>query len=182
MYGDRMRDTRAKPSGTRRLLTTTTIDRQDFREAMSRFAAAVLLVTTDGPAGPRGVTVSAACPVSDDPATMLVCLNQGSVHNRRFGDNGNFAINVLSAENERIARAFSGEGKLSVEERFALGGWETRETGAPLLADALVSFDCRLTETRIVATHHVMIGEVAGLRFGPKAPSLLYRDRVYHEL
>lgn len=164
------------------MLTTTTIDRQDFREAMSRFAAAVLLVTTDGPAGRRGVTVSAACSVSDDPATMLVCLNQGSVHNRRFSDNGNFAVNVLSVDGERLARAFSGEGGLSLDERFALGAWERRATGAPLLVDALVAFDCRMIENRVVATHHVMIGTVEAMRFGPKAPSLLYRDRLYHQL
>ena len=101
---------------------------------MSRFAAAVLLVTTDGPAGLRGVTVSAACSVSDDPATMLVCLNQGSVHNRRFSGNGNFAVNVLASGSERLARAFAGEGGLSVEERFALADWDRRVRWSPSTA------------------------------------------------
>lgn len=164
------------------LLTTSKIDRMAFREAMSRFAAAVHLVTTDGPAGRRGLTVSSACSVSDDPATLLVCLNTISPLNRRFEENGNFAVNVLGRANEVAARLFSGEGRLSADERFARAEWETLQTGAPLLADALVGFDCRLTDSRIVATHRVMVGEVVGIRMGARAPSLVYLDRGYHAL
>ncbi|WP_245413474.1 flavin reductase [Mangrovicella endophytica] len=164
------------------MLKTSTIERTAFREAMSRFAAAVHLVTSDGPAGRRGVTVSAACSVSDDPATVLVCLNRSSALNVRFEQNGNFALNVLGESNESVARAFSGEGDLSPEERFASAEFITLETGAPVLADALVSLDCRLVETLIVATHRVMIGEVVALRMGKPDPALVYLDRGYHSL
>ena len=115
------------------LSTLTTIDAAEFRDAMSRHAAAVHLVTTDGPAGRRGVTVSSACSVSDDPATLLVCLNVSSPANDRFEQNGNFAVNLLSERNEAIARAFAGQGGLSPEERFAKGEWTTLQTGAPIL-------------------------------------------------
>jgi len=168
--------------GNETLLTTPTIDRQSFREAMSRFAAAVHLVTTDGPAGRRGVTVSSACSVSDDPATLLVCLNTSSPDNIRFEANGNFALNLLGKEDEAIARAFAGEGRLSPEVRFAKGKWRTEETGAPLLTSALASFDCRLVEARIIATHRVMISEVVSVRVGARAPSLVYVDRGYRSL
>ncbi|MCB8839734.1 flavin reductase [Aurantimonas sp. VKM B-3413] len=149
---------------------------------MSRFAASVHLVTTDGPAGRRGVTVSSACSVSDDPATLLVCLNTSSPDNARFEANGSFALNLLGKDNEALARAFAGEGKLAPDARFAKGEWHAEETGAPLLVSALAAFDCRLLESRIVATHRVMIGEVVGVRIGPRAPSLVYLDRGYHSL
>ncbi|MEX6509088.1 flavin reductase [Jiella sp. M17.18] len=149
---------------------------------MSRFAAAVHLVTTDGPAGRRGVTVSSACSVSDDPATLLVCLNTSSPDNIRFEANGNFALNLLGTEDEAIARVFAGEGSLPSDVRFARGKWRSGETGAPLLATALASFDCRLIEARIVATHRIMIGEVVAVRVGARAPSLVYLDRAYRSL
>lgn len=161
------------------MLTNPTIARTEFREAMSRFAAAVHLVTTDGPAGRRGVTVTSVCAVSDDPATLLVCLNVSSAANVRFEENGVFAVNVLPDRLEPIARAFSGEGRLDLDERFATGRWHVLQTGAPVLEGALASFDCRLVDTRIVATHRVMIGEVAAIRSGEANRSLVYRGRRY---
>ena len=164
------------------LLTTSTIDRDSFRQAMSHFASAVNLVTTDGPAGRRGVTVSSACSVSDDPATLLVCLNTSSPANDRFAENGNFALNLMAGADEKLARAFAGEGGLDPDARFALGEWDILQTGAPVLRSALAGFDCRMRDTRIVATHRVMIGEVVALRSGSPGPSLVYLDRRYRTL
>ena len=165
-----------------RLLTSSNLDAVSFRDAMSRFAAAVHIVTTDGPAGRRGVTVTSVAPVSDDPATLLVCLNTSSVTNDRFAANGCFAVNLLGSQSEQLAQAFAGAGKLEAEERFALGDWETELTGSPLLVGSLASFDCRLIDCRIVATHQVMIGEVVGLRLGDPGEALLYLGRKFHRI
>ncbi|MET4385446.1 flavin reductase (DIM6/NTAB) family NADH-FMN oxidoreductase RutF [Bradyrhizobium sp. F1.4.3] len=56
----------------------TEIVREDYRDAMARLGAAVSIVTTDGPAGRAGFTASAACSVTDDPPTLLVCMNRAS--------------------------------------------------------------------------------------------------------
>lgn len=146
---------------------------------MSRVSAHVHLVTTDGPAGRRGVTVTSVCSVSDDPATMLVCLNVSSALNVRFEENGVFAVAPLGARNEAVARVFAGEGKLDTDGRFAAAQWETLATGAPILHGAPVAFDCRLIETRIVATHRILLGEVVALHLGDTDAALLYRDRRY---
>ncbi|MEE2951182.1 cob(II)yrinic acid a,c-diamide reductase [Fulvimarina manganoxydans] len=166
----------------RLLLTTSRIDPADFRAAMRRFAASVCLVTTDGPAGRRGVTVTSSCSVSDDPPTLLVCLNTSSPLNQRFEENGCFALNVLGHHDEKLARAFAGEGKLEPEERFALGDWETHESGAPILKSAPVAFDCRLIDTKMVATHRIIIGEVVSVSSGALSPSLVYLDRAWRAL
>ena len=139
---------------------------------MRRFAASVCLVTTDGPAGRRGVTVTSSCSVSDDPPTLLVCLNTSSPLNERFEGN----------HDEKLARVFAGEGKLEPEERFALGDWETYESGAPVLTSAPVAFDCRLIDTKMVATHRIIIGEVVSVSSGAVSPSLVYLDRAWRAL
>lgn len=157
-------------------------DQTAFREAMSFVASAVCLVTTDGAAGRRGVTVTAVCSVSDDPPTILVCLNGGNAANARFERNGVFAVNVLADRNEAVARAFAGEGKLEAEERFARGRWREIATGAPVLEDALVAFDCRLEDSRTVATHRVLIGRVLAVSQPNEGSSLVYRARRYHFL
>jgi len=53
-----------------------TVSREQFRDAMARLGAAVNIVTTDGTAGRAGFTASAVCSVTDDPPTLLVCLNR----------------------------------------------------------------------------------------------------------
>ena len=164
------------------LLQTKIVHPQDYRDAMAHFAGAVNLVTTDGPAGRRGVTVSAACSVSDNPATVLVCLMKSNPLNALFEENGVFVLNTLASSHQPLAEAFSGKGKLEQDERFALGEWETLVTGAPVLSGALASFDCRLIEAKDMSTHRVLFGEVTGLKAASNLAPLIYHNRAYHSL
>ncbi|MGI9399929.1 MAG: flavin reductase, partial [Rhizobiaceae bacterium] len=61
--------------------TRQTISPERYRDAMSCFAGAVNIAATDGEAGRRGVTVSAALSVSDNPGTVLICLNRNRSEN-----------------------------------------------------------------------------------------------------
>lgn len=149
---------------------------------MARFTGAVSIVTTDGPAGQRGVTVSAATSVSDNPPTLLVCLNRNREENRQFAKNGGFVLNALCHDQIALARAFAGEGHLSMPARFALGEWQRAATGAPLLKGSRMSLDCRVTETVEMATHIILFGEVVDCTLDRDASALVYLDRAYRSL
>ncbi|MEZ5781271.1 MAG: flavin reductase [Rhizobiaceae bacterium] len=149
---------------------------------MSRFAGAVHVITTDGRAGRRGTTIIAACSVSDEPPTVLACLNRNNPKNDAFVENGNFALNTLAVKHEPLSVAFSGVTGLSPDERFALGAWETLTSGAPVLSDAIAAFDCELIDTKDLATHRILFGRVTGLRIGDSLRPLIYHDRAYHVL
>ncbi len=164
------------------MLKRQTIDSKDYRDAMARYAGHVQIATTMHEGVRRGVTVTAACSVSDNPGTLLVCLNHSNPHNEIFTESGVFALNTLMARHEHLAVAFSGLDNLSVDERFAEAEWDTITTGAPTLVGAAAVFDCRLIDAKIVATHTVLFGQVTGLRTGPAGPALLYLDRGYHSV
>jgi cob(II)yrinic acid a,c-diamide reductase len=164
------------------LLKKNEIQPRHYRDAMANFAGHVHVVTTDGPGGRRGTTVIAACSVSDDPPTVLVCLMRTNPANDVFVENGVFALNTLGHGHEKLANAFSGLGRLSQEERFATAQWDTISTGSPTLVDALSVFDCRIVEAKDMATHRVLFGKVTGLRVGNKVRPLIYHDRNYHGL
>jgi flavin reductase (DIM6/NTAB) family NADH-FMN oxidoreductase RutF len=155
-----------------------TVDPSSFREAMSRLGAAVHVVTTAGPAGKTGFTATAVCSVSDQPPTLLVCLNRRSQSAPVLSANGVFCVNTLNAGEEVIADLFAGRGGTR-EERFSRGEWIALETGAPVLASAVVAFDCRVVEIRAVASHNVIFGAVEAVRLGPPAPALVYHERAY---
>jgi cob(II)yrinic acid a,c-diamide reductase len=158
------------------------IESRDYRDAMARYAGHVQIATTAHAGARRGVTVTAACSVSDNPGTVLVCLNHSNPNNALFLESGVFALNTLMASQEPLAVAFSGQDHLEVEARFALAEWDTISTGAPALIGAAAVFDCRLIEAKPVATHTVLIGEVVGLRVGAPGPALLYLDRSYRSI
>ena len=166
----------------RNLAELSVADGKLYRDAMARYAGHVQLVTTAFNGQRRGVAVTAACSVSDSPPTVLVCLNHGNEKNKIFFDSGIFALNSLSSHHQELSHAFSGLEKLSTDERFAKGNWDTLVTGAPALADAIATYDCRIVKLIPHATHTIMIGEVAALRVGGKNPALVYLDRSYQAL
>ncbi len=73
------------------------IDESRFREAMSRVAAAVHIVTTGGPAGLGGITATSVTSVTIEPPMMLFCINKTSPSAERVIKNGVFCINPLTA-------------------------------------------------------------------------------------
>lgn len=162
--------------------STSSSDGLLFREGMSRVAGAVHVVTTDGPSGRGGFTATAVTPVTDSPASLLVCVNTGSRSAQALLANRVFCVNTLAAADVELADIFAGRAGLQGPDRFSRGKWESLETGSPALTTSLVAFDCRISDARVVATHHVIIGEIIGIRLGEQKPPLVYQGRHYHEL
>lgn len=156
------------------------MERTDFRNAMARLGAAVNIVTTDGPAGRAGFTASAVCSVTDDPPTLLVCMNRGSSAAAAMQGNGVLCVNTLRGGHEGLSNAFAGFTGLDGHARFGEGVWDSLATGAPCLQDAAVNFDCRITEVMEKGTHLVLFAEVARVRMSEEAGGLIYFSRAYH--
>lgn len=156
------------------------VAKQDYRDAMARLGAAVNVITTDGPGGRAGFTASAVCSVTDEPPTLLVCLNRGASVYENFRTNGVVAVNVLGHGQQALSNLFGG--KTPNHERFAAGHWQTHVTGAPLLDDALVAFDCRVVDSSQIGTHDILFCEVVAIRHGEPGQGLMYFERAYHAL
>lgn len=151
----------------------------EFRQAMSNLAAAVHVVTTDGPNGRLGITVSAACSVTDAPPTLLVCINRSSAAHDVFIGNGRLAVNVLAGDQEQLARHFSGQTRVPMEERFTWDIWEPLE-GVPTIRDARVALSGRVSGTLEQGTHTVFFVRVEGIRVREDTRALVYDSRVFH--
>jgi flavin reductase len=155
------------------------LDPARFRDAMSRVAAAVHIVTTDGPAGLAGITATSVASITDEPPMMLFCINKTSSSAARMIENGVFCINTLAPSHETLADIFAGRTGHYLGERFAGGEWTKLVTGAPVLRRAAAAFDCRLVEAKSVMTHFVVIGAVEAVDFGPEGGNLSYARRKY---
>ena len=157
------------------------VDTSRFRAGMAQLGAAVNIVTTDGPAGRYGITASAVCSVTDDPAALLVCINRSSAMNSAVTGNEVLGVNVLAAEHEALSGIFATRG-LDMDQRFAEARWRTMENGALGLIGALVTFSCRVRTVQDVGTHGVFICNVEELDMRGEGDGLVYFGRAYHRL
>lgn len=158
--------------------TSPELSSQRYRDAMSGLAAAVNIVTTDGPAGRAGFTATAVCSVSDQPPTLLVCLNRSASAYPAFEQNQALCVNTLKTTQMALSNLFGG--KTEMDERFAAASWSKGASGAPVLDDALVSFDCRIIQRVSLGTHDTLFCEVLGVSTAQQKDGLLYFDRGYH--
>lgn len=154
--------------------------RGEYIEAMSRAVTGVTIVTTDGPAGRYGQTVSAMASVSADPPTLLVCIKTSSVITRAILQHGYFGVNILRADQRRVADTFAGRDTWAPAYDFGIARWDTLESKAPLLVGAIGRFDCRLSQSLGVGSHSILFGEVAVAESHAGTP-LLYARRTYGE-
>jgi len=157
---------------------TAVVTRTEFRNAMARVCAPVHVITTEGAAGRGGFTATAMCSVTDEPPTLLVCMNTRSSQTQMFVDNKRFCVNVLTGEHRELAGMFAGQ-QADMDARYAAARWTELPSGNPALSDAIVSFDCVLADLKTVGSHNVLIGQVVDLRSRKDGHALLYFDRNF---
>lgn len=157
------------------------VDQALFRTAMARTATGVAVVTTDGPGGRRGITVSSMCSLSLEPPSVLACVHKESSATRAIAINQVFCANVLADHQAKLSDVFAGRDPAFADDRFKVARWARLRTGSPVLERALVAFDCELAESVHYGTHEILIGRVVELTMGDARP-LIYADRTYRRV
>lgn len=132
-----------------------------FADAMACFPGAVTIITTREDGLPFGMVATAVCSLSADPPSLLVCLNKGTSAHDPILRQKLFAVNLVSGEQAPVVRHFMAS---KGGDRFNLGDWKTLATGAPILHDATVAFDCELNDVHNGFTHSILIGTIKDCR------------------
>ncbi|MDR1827658.1 MAG: flavin reductase [Methylobacteriaceae bacterium] len=150
-----------------------------FRDAMALIPAQVSVLTTDGPAGPYGITVSSLCPVSDTPPTVLACINRKGLANSVFKENKSVGVNVLGVGQEPVGTAYAGG--LDSQTLFDKTVWELGAGSPPRLKQAPVTLDGHIVSEVEVGTHTVFFIEIDAVFPGADVNALVYYRRGYKE-
>ncbi|MEU6403183.1 flavin reductase family protein [Streptomyces sp. NPDC046985] len=166
----------------------------EFRAAMSRLAAGVVLVTAQeppldpedplAPAGEDvGMTATSFMSVSLDPPLVLVGVREGSRMDDLLAEQPLWAVSVLGESQRQIAGRFSMKGRISDRLLFAdLSCARGEVSGAPLVEGALASLELR-TEQRVRAGDHTLVvGRVLAARLPSTegGPLTYFRGRYRH--
>ncbi|WP_448576203.1 flavin reductase family protein [Thermomicrobium sp.] len=154
---------------------------EQFRDVMARHAAGVTVVTTAGPTGYHGVTVTAFCPLSLDPPLVLVCIDRQQQSHRLLETAAGWVVNLLSRDQEFLAEQFAGRAPLA-DPRFSRLPHHLGPLGIPRLDGCLAWIDCRPWARYDGGDHSIFVGQVVALDRGPADDPLIYFERQYREL
>jgi flavin reductase (DIM6/NTAB) family NADH-FMN oxidoreductase RutF len=139
-------------------------DGQAYRRALGGFGTGVALVAADDAQGrSHGMIINSLTSVSLNPPIMLWCLANASAAFDVFTSCRAFSLNILRSGDEAMAQQFSRKGDriLTPDQICRL------ETGAPVLAAAIASLDCRIRMRQPMGDHEVIYGDVAAYRHDP---------------
>lgn len=156
------------------------VPRASFIRAMRMVASSVTVVTTDGPAGRFGATVSAFSSVSADPPTILVCLRAESRIAKAVARNGGLCVNVLPDDRQDIADRFAGLDDHRLADRFF--GIDCRGgPGSPPEIDGATVFSGHVEQAVMSGSHRIFICRIRDVRESAARP-LAYLDGSYHNV
>lgn len=158
------------------------MDGQVYRAIMRHQAGAVAVIAVGTPGARTGLTATAVCSLSDAPPTILACVNRTASAHDVIRGIGSFSVNLLAHDQQDVAARFAGRTGLKGEERFQADEWTSLVTGAPVLAKALATLDCRLSEEHSFSTHSIFIGRVVEGTVRASAKPLLYFRGDYWDL
>jgi flavin reductase (DIM6/NTAB) family NADH-FMN oxidoreductase RutF len=151
----------------------------EFRNALGMFATGVTIVTARAHDGSLvGLTANSFNSVSMSPPLVLWSLARSAGSMAAFSTGSHYAINILSAGQQDLARRFASR----EPDRFRHVEFVPGVGGAPLLAGAAATFECFNRSQYEEGDHVIFVGEVerCGARMGA-SPLLFHGGRFYSE-
>ncbi|WP_322027815.1 flavin reductase family protein [Burkholderia sp. BCC1977] len=146
---------------------------QDLRAAFGRYPTGVTIVTCRCPDTDHfiGVTANSFTSVSLDPPIVSWNLGSNAHSLNAFSNASEFAVHVLNAQQQELARRFATRGASKFDE--VLLDSET----PPLLNQFLVRYVCRKHQQITVGDHEVFFGEVVRLDTTAQAPLMFVNSQ-----
>ena len=131
-----------------------------MRRTMGRFLTGVAVITTKSGEELHGMTINSLTSISLKPPILMISLNFGTRTGEALLESGKFAISILGAKQESIARRFAVRGG----ERFDGGEFDLTDNGIPVIKGALSQADCTVVNQYDIGDHQVFFGQVTSCR------------------
>jgi flavin reductase (DIM6/NTAB) family NADH-FMN oxidoreductase RutF len=157
-------------------------DKGAFKAALAAFAGPCSVVAAGRPGERTGLIVTSCVSPSSDPPLLLCAIGSGASALPVIAAEGCFGWSVLGPTQEEVAKRIAGFGGIKGEARFEGADWVTAVTGAPLLADAVASFDCSVEEIAPREGFAMLLGQVRAIRTGGATGALLWHRGAWRPL
>lgn len=156
------------------------VDPSAYRQVAARLATGVTVLSTVGVDRNEVMTANAVVSVSLDPVLLLASIQVGSRWGSAARAARSFAVNVLSEDQEELARWCSSRRRHDqpddVLQHPARPG---PATGCLVFEESLATFECALHSVHRVGDHDLMVGEVLDMSICDAGRPLLFFESEY---
>ena len=152
----------------------------EFRAAMARLPAGVVVISTRLGDEFRGLTASSLVSISLEPPMVLVGLERESATRAAILETKAFNVSLLARAQEFLADRFAGRAP-AIDVRWANLPHRLGANGIPLVEGCAAWLECSLVETHRAGDHDILVGEVEAATAGSGAPLILW-DRTFWTL
>lgn len=150
---------------------------QAFKDTLKLFASGITIVTATLDRARFGMTCTSFASVSLEPPLVIVCLERDSYTLAAVSGASCFAVSILGAEQEEVARSFARPGDKPFDE-FPN---HPAPNGAPLIEGAIGWLACEVESNVVSGDHNIVVGRVEDCGDAEGHP-ILYFDRGYRRL
>jgi flavin reductase (DIM6/NTAB) family NADH-FMN oxidoreductase RutF len=151
------------------------------RQALRQIASGVAVLTYWSGDEAHGTTVSSVTSVSRDPLLIGACLRRDSRFAQLVATPGQrFAVNVLGADQARLASWFADPSRPAGLVQFDYVDWEPDVfSGAPMITGSLARLGCQLTASFPAGDHDVLVAQVVTGTVGSGPPLLSFAGQLH---
>jgi 4-nitrophenol 2-monooxygenase / 4-nitrocatechol 4-monooxygenase, reductase component len=153
-----------------------TVQADVFRDVIGRFATGVTVITARCDGLDYGMTASAVTSLSLDPPTLLVCINRANATYRAIDRSGAFGVSILHEGQAEVAAHFASRHP----DKFAAAETAEGQLGLPLVAGALATLECAVSEHFVGGTHEVFLGRIVVAHAAEGRPLTYFRGAFGH--
>ena len=133
----------------------------EFREAVSRFATGITVVTCVVDGFDHAMTANAFASVSLDPLLVVVSVERDSRFHEAVSQAGQWGVSILRADAEPSARWLATKGRRLEGQLERVSHHRSPTIGVAWLDQSLATLECRTVETLKAGDHDLVVGEVA---------------------
>jgi len=160
-----------------------------FREAVSRFATGITVVTCRVKGADHAMTANAFTSVSLEPLLVLVCVERATRFHQALAQTDSWGVSILTRSAEGTARWLATKGRPLENQLAEVGHYYGPTTGAALISGSLATLEVRTVATHLAGDHDVVVGQVEAIEVAADLPGaiedrspLLYYRRAYRHL
>lgn len=158
-------------------MSGTLADPEEFRAAIGRLAAGVVVVALRWRDVDYAMTASAVASVSLDPPLVLFCVHTDARFRDALDHTDLWALSILSDTAGPVADWLASPGRPAIGQLDRVPHRVGERSGAVLVDDAAAWFECRTSAIHRAGDHDIVVGEVLTAGQGPPAAGALVHVR-----
>ncbi|WP_138419593.1 flavin reductase family protein [Aquibacillus sediminis] len=142
-----------------------------FRNAMGNFTTGVTVITTETNGEIHGMTANAFMSVSMDPKLVVISVGDNASMLDKIKQSGNYAVNILSNEQQDLSMHFAGQRETDKEIPFQT------VRGVPVIEGAIAQITCEVVSEHVEGDHTLFIGRVTDVQLEEHEPLVFFKGK-----